>query len=79
MSRLQYNSAIILKLKELIYKYPDLRFGQLLVDSEVLKLKEVLLDGQRETALFIEDCFNEESEITWKRMCDNKMCFPKEE
>ena len=72
------NKAIVHKLTELVNEYPDLRFGQILMDAGVIQLKEVLLEGQRETVLFVEDCFNEESETTYRRMCGNKMCFPDE-
>ncbi len=75
MSRKLYNTAIVEKLKELVNKYPDMRFGQLLVNCDIIRYeKEVLCDGQRENILTV-DPFNEESEITWKRMLLNKFVF----
>ena len=37
MTRLEYNREIINKLSELIEKYPDCRFGQLLINVEIVK------------------------------------------
>lgn len=72
MSRLLYNKAIIDKLSELIYKFPEQRFGQLLVNSDIIQYKtDISVDGQLE----VMDPFYEESELTWKRMCNNKFCF----
>lgn len=42
MNRLVYNRAIVNKLKELIELHPYLRFGQLLVDCDIV---ETLGDG----------------------------------
>lgn len=72
-NRYQYNTAIINRLKELIEKYPELRFNQLLIDCGVLNSEDhmVLSTGSS----FIKDPFYEESEVTWKRMCKNRMCF----
>lgn len=73
-NRLVYNRAIIGKLSELIEKYPDWRFGQILINSEILELyypDENIFPS-------VKDPFNEESEIIWKRMCDNKICFKNE-
>lgn len=73
MSRLLYNKAIIDKLSELIYKFPEQRFGQLLVNSDIIQYEpDISINGQRE----IIDPFYEESELTWKRMCTNQFCFP---
>ena len=72
MSRLLYNKAIIEKLSELIDKFPEQRFGQLLVNSDIIQYKtNISVDGQLEVI----DPFYEESELTWKRMCNNKFCF----
>ena len=67
--RLLFNRAIIDKLSELVEKYPDLRFGQILVNTEVIKLIP------SEDGLQAIDPFNEEPKITWNRMCNNKFCF----
>ena len=73
MSRLLYNKAIIDKLSELIDKFPEQRFGQLLVNSDIIQYKtDISVDKQRE----VMDPFYEESELTWKRMCNNQFCFP---
>ena len=70
-NRLLYNRAIVNKLSELVEKHPDLRFCQLLVGVDIIKLKENS-DGNTE----IIDNFNEESEVTWNKMISNKLCFP---
>lgn len=76
MSRLLYNKAIIDKLSELIDKFPEQRFGQLLVNSGIIQYKpDISVAGQREDISTI-DPFYEESELTWKRMCNNQFCFP---
>ena len=75
MTRQEYNRKILNKLLELVEKYPDLRFGQLLVNCDIIQYKKnVLTDGDREDILTI-DPFNEESEIIWRRMKDNKFAF----
>ena len=75
MERQIYNKLILETLSKLIKKHPDLRFGQLLVNCGIIQYeKEVLCDGQREDILTV-DPFNEESEITWKRMLLNKFAF----
>lgn len=68
MNRLVYNRAIVNKLKELIKLHPYLRFGQLLVDCDIV---ETLGDGFAET-FFIE------SEEIWNNMLKNTICFPNE-
>ena len=73
MSILLYNKAIIDKLSELIDKFPEQRFGQLLVNSDIIQYEpDTSVNGQREVI----DPFYEESELTWKRMCTNQFCFP---
>lgn len=55
----------------MVNSYPDLRFGQILVNIGVIKYdQDVLVDGQRENLLVI-DPFNEEPEITYERICKN--------
>lgn len=72
MNHYLYNKAIIDKLSELINKFPEQRFGQLLVNSDIIQYEpDISVDGQREVI----DPFYEESELTWKRMCNNKFCF----
>lgn len=73
MNHYLYNNTIINKLSELVQKYPEQRFGQLLVNSDIIQYESnISVDGQREVI----DPFYEESELTWKRMCNNKFCFP---
>lgn len=75
MERQKYNKLILETLSKLIDKHPYLRFGQLLVDCDIIKYEpSVLCDGQREDILVV-DPFNEESKITWERMLLNKFAF----
>ena len=75
MERQKYNRLILETLSKLIEKYPDLRFGQLLVNCDIIKYEpSVLCDGQREDLLII-DPFNEEPKIMWERMLLNKFAF----
>lgn len=69
MERQKFNRKIISKLTELVEKYPDLRFGQLLVNADIIIYKNDYDE------MVIEDLFYEESELTWKRMKDNKFAF----
>lgn len=72
MNHYLYNNTIINKLSELVQKFPEQRFGQLLVNSDIIQYEpDISVDGQREVI----DPFYEESELTWKRMCNNKFCF----
>lgn len=72
MNHYLYNNTIINKLSELVQKFPEQRFGQLLVNSDIIQYEpNISVDGQREVI----DPFYEESELTWKRMCNNKFCF----
>ena len=69
MERQKYNKLILETLSKLVDKYPDLRFGQILVNADII---ELVYNNTTMTAL---DPFNEESEITWKRMRNNKFAF----
>jgi len=69
MTRQEYNRLILKTLSKLIEKHPDLRFGQILVDCGIIELQ--MMDDR----LMAIDPFNEESEITWKRMLLNKFAF----
>lgn len=75
MERQKYNKLILERLSKLVNKYPDLRFGQILVNSEVIQLEEVLLEGERQTVLKGIDPFYEEPKFTWERMKNNKFVF----
>lgn len=69
MERQKYNKLILETLSKLVEKYPDLRFGQILANAEVITYK----NDYDETVPV--DPFYEESEITWKRMLLNKFAF----
>jgi hypothetical protein len=71
MERQKYNRLILETLSKLIEKHPDLRFGQILVNSDIIEL----VPDYNNTALVALDPFNEESEIVWNRMKDNKFAF----
>lgn len=77
--RLLYNQAIVDKLQELIKKYPDWRFGQILRNCDIIK--EICIEEKDDVAyqtVVWKDEFNTESKIIWKRMCNNKFCFSNE-
>ena len=69
MERQKYNKLILETLSKLVEKYPDLRFGQILANTEIITYK----NDYDETVPV--DPFYEESEITWKRMLLNKFAF----
>ena len=72
MERQKYNKLILETLSKLVKKYPDLRFGQLLVNSGVIEQHFSKNYGE---PLFVKDPFYEESKITWERMLSNKFAF----
>ena len=69
MERQKYNKLILEVLSELVDKHPDLRFGQILANAEVITYKNDYDE------MVVEDPFNEESKITWERMLLNKFAF----
>ena len=71
MSRKLYNVAIIRKLSKLVDEYPDLRFGQILVNSDIIEL----VPNYNNSAMIALDPFNEEPEVMWERMKNNKFVF----
>lgn len=73
MTRKQANRAILLELYNLVEKYPDLRFGQILIDCDIIQEQEVLLDGERQDVLVGINPFYEESELTLNRMMKSKI------
>ena len=73
MTRNQANRAILLELCNLIEKYPDLRFGQILVNCNIIQEEEILLEGERQTVLIGIDPFYEESEDTLNRMMKSRI------
>ena len=68
-NRKLFNTAIVRKLQELVEEYPDLRFGQILVNAGIIELQMM---GDRLIAI---DPFNEEPEVTWERIKNNKFTF----
>ena len=69
MERQKYNKLILKTLSKLVEKHPDLRFGQILANAEVITYENDYDE------MVVKDPFNEESEITWKRMKNNKFAF----
>lgn len=69
--RLVNNRAIIHKLAELVEKYPDQRFIQLLVNTGILD-SNMSTDG---TVTHVGN-YNKESRDTWREMTENSVCFP---
>ena len=67
MQRKQANRAILLELYNLVEKYPDLRFGQILVDCDIIGYD--ITDNGVEVI----DPFYEESELTLNRMMKSKI------
>ena len=65
LNRKLYNTAIVEKLKELVNKYPDLRFGQILVEAEIIRY-------YNDPSWAVKDPYYEEPEVTWERMKNNK-------
>ena len=60
MTRQEANLILVESLKEIVLKYPDLRFGQILVDFGIIRYISNTYD---ETLITI-DPFNEESVTT---------------
>ena len=67
MERQKYNKLILGTLFILVDKYPDLRFGQILTNAEVITYKNDYDE------MVVEDPFHEESEITLNRMMKSKI------
>ena len=68
MTRKQANRAILLELYNLVEKYPQLRFGQILFNCNILKYTTSAING-----IEIKDPFYEESETTLDRMMQSKI------
>ena len=69
MERQKYNKLILETLSKLVEKHPDLRFGQILANAEIITYKNDYDE------IVPRDPFYEESEITWKRMLLSKFAF----
>ena len=67
MERQKYNKLILETLSELVKKYPDLRFGQILVDCDIIKY-DIADNG-----IEVIDPFYEESEDTLNRMMKSRI------
>ena len=67
MERQKYNKLILETLSELVKKYPDLRFGQILVDCDIIEYD--ITDNGTEVI----DPFYEESEDTLNRMMKSRI------
>lgn len=73
MNRQEYNRKIISKLDKFIEKFPDWRFGQILVNCGII---ETDLKGITE-GLFAKDPFYEESETTYNKISQSYNKFIK--
>lgn len=69
MERQKYNKLILERLSKLVDKYPDLRFGQILANTEIITYKNDYDE------MVVEDPFYEESKSMWERMLLNKFAF----
>ena len=69
MERQKYNKLILETLSKLVDKYPDLRFGQILVNAEIITYKNDYDE------MVPRDPYYEEPEVTWERMKNNKFAF----
>lgn len=58
------NQEILKNIEEMVNKYPDLRFGQILVNLGIIEYERNTYDE----TLITKDPFNEESVVTLNRM-----------
>jgi hypothetical protein len=65
----KYNKLILETLSKLIEKYPDLRFGQILVNADIITYKNDYDE------MVPRDPYYEEPEVTLERMKNNKFAF----
>ena len=66
-NKLNANQTILNKLQDLAYKYPDMRFHQLLAYAEITQ-QIPLTNSEGQNELVIKDEFYTESSETLKRM-----------
>ena len=71
MERQKYNKLILETLSKLVNKYPDLRFGQILVNSDIIQF----IKDDKGLPLAVKDPYFEEPEVTWERMKINSFVF----
>ena len=69
MERQKYNKLILEILSKLVEKYPDLRFGQILANAEIITYKNDYDE------MVPRDPYYEEPEVTLERMKNNKFAF----
>lgn len=69
MERQKYNKLILERLSKLVDKYPDLRFGQILANTEIITYKNDYDE------MVVKDPYYEESKSMWERMLLNKFAF----
>ena len=69
MERQKYNKLILETLSKLVDKYPDLRFGQILANAEIITYKNDYDE------MVPRDPYYEEPEVTLERMKNNKFAF----
>lgn len=62
--RLEYNLKIVDKLKELVTKYPELRFHQLLFNIGIIESNGFVSNGQ----MLAKDKYGEEPNTTLKKL-----------
>jgi hypothetical protein len=66
MTRQEANLILVESLKEIVLKYPDLRFGQILVDFGIIRY----ISNTYDESLITIDPFNEESVTTLQNFKD---------
>ena len=71
MERQKYNKLILETLSKLIEKYPNLRFGQILVNSDIIQFTK----DDKGFPLAVKDPYFEEPEVMWERMKINSFAF----
>lgn len=71
MERQKYNKLILERLSKLVDKHPDLRFGQILVNSDIIQFTK----DDKGFPLAVKDPYFEEPEVTWERMKINSFVF----
>ena len=69
MERQKYNKLILEILSKLVEKYPDLRFGQILVNADIITYKNDYDE------MVPRDPYYEEPEVTLERIKNNKFAF----
>ena len=75
MTRAAANRKLVEKLAEIVHKYPDLRFSQILQNFDFVQTKEIMIDHPHHRAypeLVWEDEFYLESEDLLERVSKEK-------